>query len=74
MIPGRKAGDEWVGPRGMVYCWCPPGKFTMGSPETETGRFTDEAQREVSVKEGFWIIQVRVATRPLAREQEQQGD
>ena len=55
MIPGRKAGDEWMGPRGMVYCWCPPGKFTMGSPETETGRFTDEAQREVSVKEGFWI-------------------
>ena len=55
MIPGRKAGDEWMGPRGMVYCWCPPGKFTMGSPETETGRFTDEAQREVSVKEGFWM-------------------
>jgi len=55
MIPGRKAGDEWVGPRGMVYCWCPPGKFTMGSPETETGRFADEAQREVEIKEGFWM-------------------
>ena len=27
----------------------------MGSPETETGRFADEAQREVSVKEGFWM-------------------
>ena len=55
MIPGGKAGDEWVGPRGMVYCWCPPGKFTMGSPETETGRFADETQREVVVKEGFWM-------------------
>ena len=55
MIPGRKAADEWVGPRGMVYCWCPPGKFTMGSPDTETGRFADEAKREVVVKEGFWM-------------------
>ena len=55
MIPGRKPGDEWVGPRGMVYCWCPPGKFSMGSPETDTGRFADEAQREVVVKEGFWM-------------------
>ena len=24
---GRQAGDEWVGPRGMVYCWCPPGRL-----------------------------------------------
>ncbi len=55
MIPGRQAGDEWVGPGGMVYCWCPPGKFTMGSPVTETGRFADEAQRQVVVKEGFWM-------------------
>jgi len=55
MIPGGKAGDEWVGPRGMVYCWCPPGKFIMGSPDTETGRFADEAKREVVVKEGFWM-------------------
>ena len=45
--PGRQAGDEWVGPRGMVYCWCPPGRFVMGSPENETGRHADEAQREV---------------------------
>ncbi|MGE4549796.1 MAG: caspase family protein, partial [Opitutales bacterium] len=55
MVPGRKAGDEWVGPRGMVYCWCPPGKFSMGSPESEKGRFLDETQREVEIKEGFWM-------------------
>jgi len=29
---GRKAGEEWVNARGMVFCWCPPGTFTMGSP------------------------------------------
>lgn len=55
MIPGRKAGDEWVGPRGMVYCWCPPGTFTMGSPKDEPGRFADETRREVQVEEGFWM-------------------
>ena len=55
MVPGRKAGDEWVGPRGMVYCWCPPGRFVMGSPENEPGRFSDEEQREVVIREGFWM-------------------
>ena len=55
MIAGRKFGDEWVGPRGMVYCWCPQGKFTMGSPEVEKGRFEDETQREVEIQEGFWM-------------------
>jgi len=55
MIPGGKAGDEWVGPRGMVYCWCPPGSFTMGSPQSEKGRFLDEEQRKVDIQEGFWM-------------------
>jgi hypothetical protein len=27
---GTKAGDEWVNARGMVFCWCPPGKHTAG--------------------------------------------
>ena len=55
MVPGRKAGDEWVGPRGMVYCWCPPGRFLMGSPENESGRFADEIQREVVIRQAFWM-------------------
>ena len=53
--PGRQAGDEWVGPRGMVYCWCPPGRFVMGSPENEIGRHADEAEREVVLADGFWM-------------------
>ena len=55
LIFGRRVGDEWVGPRGMVYCWCPPGRFVMGSPENEPGRFADETQREVTLTEGFWM-------------------
>ena len=30
----RQAGDEWVGPRDG-HCWCPPGRFVMGSPENK---------------------------------------
>ena len=55
LLPGRKAGEEWFGPRGMVYCWCPPGTFTMGSPEDEPGRYPDEIHRPVEIKEGFWM-------------------
>ena len=54
-VPGKQAGDEWVNSRGMVFCWCPPGKFTAGSPEATPGRFADEAQREVDIEQGFWI-------------------
>jgi formylglycine-generating enzyme required for sulfatase activity len=35
-------------------CWCPPGKFVMGSPATETGRRSDEAQVPVTLSRGFW--------------------
>ena len=53
--PGKNAGDEWVNSRGMVFCWCPPGKFVAGSPEGTPGRYEDEAQREVVIRDGFWI-------------------
>ena len=52
---GKKAGDEWVNARGMIFCWCPPGSFTAGSPEGIPGRFPDEEQRPVTISDGFWI-------------------
>lgn len=52
---GKKAGDEWVSARGIVFCWCPPGTFTMGSPPSEPGRREDETQSEVTFRDGFWI-------------------
>jgi len=54
-VPGTKVGDEWVNTRGMVFCWCPPGKFIAGSPKGTPGRFDDEEQREVVIQEGFWM-------------------
>ena len=36
--------------------WIPPGKFLMGSPESEVGRFEQEGPRhEVELIEGFWL-------------------
>ena len=38
---GAKAGDDCE-VAGMRFCWCPPGKFMMGSPRTEPERRPDE--------------------------------
>ena len=35
--------------------WVPPGRFLMGSPETEAGRYDDEVQHEVVLRHGFWL-------------------
>ena len=43
------------------FRYCPPGKFMMGSPSSETGRFDNEGpQREVRLAQGFWIGEVPV--------------
>lgn len=39
---------------GMKVCWCPPGKFTMGSPKNELHHRSDETQVEVVLTRGFW--------------------
>jgi formylglycine-generating enzyme required for sulfatase activity len=36
----------------MRFVWCPPGEFTMGSPEDEKGRKKDEGQVEVTPSRG----------------------
>ena len=38
----------------------PPGQFLMGSPKSETGRYDDEDQVEVTLTGGFWIGQTVV--------------
>ena len=39
---GQKAGDTWTNSKGMVFCWCPPGEFTMNG-------------KTVKIKDGYWI-------------------
>lgn len=50
---GVKAGDERE-VSGIKLCWCPPGKFVMGSPASEPERRPGEDQVEVTLSKGFW--------------------
>ena len=45
---------------GMQMLWCPPGVFTMGSPEDEEGRYEDETQVQVHISKGFWMARTLV--------------
>jgi len=40
---------------GMQFVYIDPGRFVMGSPESEPKRYSDEKQHEVKVKSGFWM-------------------
>jgi formylglycine-generating enzyme required for sulfatase activity/serine/threonine protein kinase len=39
----------------MVFGWCPPGTFLMGSPSSEEGREDDETEHRVTLTKGFYI-------------------
>ena len=57
---GTKPGDEWVNDCGMVFCWCPPGSFTIGtgpvaSRQSPWDEQTDEPLADVEFPQGFWI-------------------
>ena len=39
----------------LALCWCPAGRFTMGSAASEPGRSSDEPRRNVTIANGFWI-------------------
>jgi formylglycine-generating enzyme required for sulfatase activity len=54
ILSGKRAGDE-ITVRGIKFCWCPAGKFLMGSPRTEPERRPDEDQVEVTLTRGFWM-------------------
>jgi len=51
---GSKAGDECA-VVGVKLCWCPPGRFLMGSPPDEPERRPGEDQVEVTLTKGFWM-------------------
>ena len=50
---GSKAGDERE-VVGVKLCWCPPGRFLMGSPRSEPERRAGEDQVAVTLTKGFW--------------------
>ncbi len=46
-----------------VFRYCPPGRFLMGSPEDEAGRYDNETQHEVTLTRGFWLLETPVTQR-----------
>jgi formylglycine-generating enzyme required for sulfatase activity len=56
---GGKPGEQRV-VGGIAICWCPPGRFVMGSPPAERGHRPDEAQVQVALTRGFWTAKHEV--------------
>lgn len=52
-VLGKQAGDQRT-IAGTALCWCPPGRFDMGSPLSEPERRPFEFQVTVTLTEGFW--------------------
>lgn len=46
---------EFKNSLGMKLVYIPPGKFTMGSPESEPGREAQETPHEVELTKGFYM-------------------
>ena len=54
---GRWAAFELEGVE-QRFRWIPPGRFWMGSPGTEVGRWGDEGpRREVQLTRGYWLAE-----------------
>jgi formylglycine-generating enzyme len=51
----------------MKLVWCPPGKFTMGSPSAEKQSRRDESRVRVTLTKGFWLGQHEVTQLELRR-------
>ncbi|MDQ1256528.1 MAG: hypothetical protein QG656_1124, partial [Candidatus Hydrogenedentes bacterium] len=57
---GTQPGEERIF-AGITFCWCPPGSFTMGSPESEAERKNNEGpQHTVTFKQGFWMSKYEI--------------
>jgi formylglycine-generating enzyme len=56
---GSRAGDERE-VAGIKLCWCPAGRFVMGSPRDEPERRPGEDQVEVTLTKGFWAGKIEV--------------
>lgn len=46
--------------------WVPPGKATLGSPDSEQGRHSDETLRDFTVIRGFWLSETEITERQWA--------
>jgi sulfatase modifying factor 1 len=58
---GQDGQGSWaltrIGTEEVKFRWCPPGRFQMGSPSNEEGRFGNETQHQVELTKGFWLAE-----------------
>ncbi len=54
--PGALATLKYNGAK-FAFRYCPAGSFSMGSPEDEAGRNSDEDSHLETIEEGFWICE-----------------
>ncbi len=52
---------------GVQFVVVPPGKLTMGSPETEPGRAEGETAHEVTITKPFWITAAEITNEQFQR-------
>ena len=55
LVPGKNGTVSLPGGVYLDLNWIEPGTFTMGSPESEIGGYSDETQHSVTISHGFWI-------------------
>src|SRR6185295_17702631 len=51
---GSRAGGQ-RSVAGVSLCWCPAGRFIMGSPPDEPEHRAEESQVLVTLTRGFWM-------------------
>ncbi|MBL9113687.1 MAG: formylglycine-generating enzyme family protein [Verrucomicrobiaceae bacterium] len=56
-FPGQSRKDNAPG---IIFHWCPPGEFMMGSPQDEPGRDNYEVMHPVKLTKGFWLAETEV--------------
>lgn len=52
---GKFPGEEWVNKLGIVFCWIPPGEYSMGSLKSAPWYESDQLQKKVKIQKGFWM-------------------
>ncbi len=57
---GTGAGEAKELVPGIVFHWCPPGTFQMGTPKTIDTSSSNEGQVNVTLTSGFWIAETEV--------------
>ena len=60
-------GDEWINSLGMVFCWCPPGKFRWESTAQRRPKPGMLLPWDVIISKGFWISKYEVALGDYSR-------